>query len=725
MPRVPTYDNFQAAPNGLPQVALRAPDQPDVAGPQTQALAAGMANLSGVAGRMALDMQQEANTLRVDDALNRAREAAMRLTHDKDVGFTNQRGIQALERPSGKPLADEYADNLREELSRIGDGLGNDFQKTAFSRASNDLLTQFRGQATKHESDQFRDYALSVRDGTIASRTREIGLNYNNPEVIDQALISIQAAARDQAKLLGKSQVWADAQAMRVTSNAHKVALSAAIENNDISFADAYLKKYAKDMEADDILRARGLITKELDAQVALGTATQVMRDLTPRIVTTDVDRAFNIALKTESGGRQFGADGKPLTSPKGAIGIAQVMPATAPEAAKLAGLPWDEQRYRNDPKYNEALGRVYFQKQLQEFEGNLAYAYAAYNAGPGATRKAIQKAEMSAKLGKNDPSVKQFTWLEFLPKETQDYVTKNLEGYSKGEGSYQRPTLEEVHAEVRARLGTTSPSRLRMALDEATRQFSDADKAVKQREEEAVATAMREVIGNGGRFSDLPVRVRAAIPPKEVDNVMNFAQRIAKGNDVTNMALYQKLANDPQYLRGLTDNQFFRLRSELSESDFKHFANERAASASGAKGNSAQDLNTPAINSTLNDRLRTLGMDPTPKDGSADAQRVGAIHKFVRDSILNAQMTSGKKFTDAEVDKHIDALFAKSQQFRTSFLGMGTGTTAQRLLTMKAGDIPGDILDRLRKDFKAAGIPDPTDGDLLGAYWQLKFAKR
>lgn len=114
--------------------------------------------------------------------------------------------------------------------------------------------------------------------------------------------------------------------------------------------------------------------------------------------------------IKQESGGRQFGADGQPLTSRAGAIGIAQVRPQTAPEAAQLAGVPFDENRYRTDPAYNEQLGRAYFQEQLRTF-GDPARAAAAYNAGPGAVRQAIQQG------GDN--------WLSRLPAETRDYVAR------------------------------------------------------------------------------------------------------------------------------------------------------------------------------------------------------------------------------------------------------------------------------------------------------------
>ena len=136
-------------------------------------------------------------------------------------------------------------------------------------------------------------------------------------------------------------------------------------------------------------------------------------------------DGLFEALLMQESGGQQLRPDGTPVTSSKGAIGIAQVMPGTAPEAAALAGLPWDEARYRSDADYNRALGRAYFEKQLADF-GETPKALAAYNAGPGALRKAMARAESA---GNPD------AWLDFLPAETRDYVPKIL-GRAGGAGA-------------------------------------------------------------------------------------------------------------------------------------------------------------------------------------------------------------------------------------------------------------------------------------------------
>jgi hypothetical protein len=118
----------------------------------------------------------------------------------------------------------------------------------------------------------------------------------------------------------------------------------------------------------------------------------------------------FARMIRQESGGKQFDRNGRPLTSSAGAIGIAQVMPKTAPEAARLAGLPFDDKRYRTDPEYNLALGKAYYEKQLADFGGDERLAAAAYNAGPGAVRRALQKGGPDG-------------WINNVPAETRNYV--------------------------------------------------------------------------------------------------------------------------------------------------------------------------------------------------------------------------------------------------------------------------------------------------------------
>lgn len=729
--RVPTYESLQVMPSAQSAPRFDAPATPDIAGRQAQEQGQAMMRAGEVAGRIAVDMQQEANQLRVIKASNEAKEQMFNLLYDKDVGAFNQKGWNALNRPSGKDLSVEYTDRFDEVTGQIADSLGNDAQRLAFRQHADSMRTQMFGETQRHLSSEYKTFRVSEYDGTVGTAKREISLVGASGNIsqlpdgttnLDNAIARITAATKEKARLLGLSQEQADVVARKEISDAHTLAIGGAIESGKTDYAVSYFEKYKNQMDADDILSVRGNITKEMDARVGTTAAGEVLRQLAPRIQTSDAERAFNIAVGTESGGKQFSKDGTPLTSPKGAIGIAQVMPATAPEAAKMAGLEWDENRYKTDPAYNKAIGLAYFQKQLQTNGGDLAKSYAAYNAGPGALQEAIKKADRSVSLNKNDPTVPVKQWIDFLPLETRNYVAKNMKEYDAGQGQAARPTFAEIDEKLRAdpRLAN-SPSRYKVARVEAERMFEEQTKAIKQREDESVAAAMRAVVENGGRYSDLPASVRAAIPPKEIDNVIGFAQKIAKGDDTTSPWLYNKLTSNPGQLASMSDDAFYALRRELSEADFKHFSQERAKASGKSVSGASGDLNTGAIKQTLDERLRMLQIDPSPKDdGGSDAARIGGIRRFVDQYFYAAQRESGKKFSDAEVAQHIDTLFAKNAEFRGWF-----SSKSGPMLGMKAGDLPGDVKDNLKAAFKRQGIDSPTDAQLMNAYWNMKVARK
>jgi len=81
--------------------------------------------------------------------------------------------------------------------------------------------------------------------------------------------------------------------------------------------------------------------------------------------------------MRQESGGRQF-INGKPTTSPKGAAGLMQVMPATYAELRYKYDLGDD----RYDPRNNILAGTAYI-REMYDLYGYPAFL-AAYNAGPG-----------------------------------------------------------------------------------------------------------------------------------------------------------------------------------------------------------------------------------------------------------------------------------------------------------------------------------------------------
>jgi soluble lytic murein transglycosylase len=110
-----------------------------------------------------------------------------------------------------------------------------------------------------------------------------------------------------------------------------------------------------------------------------------------------------------------------------GALGLLQLMPATARQLAKKAGLPFTEARLTSDAGYNATLGAAFLGQQLDRFGGSYVLTFAGYNAGP---RRATQwMARYGDPRGKDVDAV--VDWIERIPyTETRSYVQRVMENY-------------------------------------------------------------------------------------------------------------------------------------------------------------------------------------------------------------------------------------------------------------------------------------------------------
>ena len=652
MPTVPRIDAPQVSPGGPSNARFDAPRSQNYASRQGAQMGQAMEAAGAEASRIAADMQAQANQLRFDDAINQVKEEQLRLTYDKDAGYSSLKGINALQRPDGKPLKAEYGDLLKKRIGEIGASLGNDAQKAAFDKASANILTGFVGQVDAHESSEFKTYGLSVSEGVQATAKRDIALNWSKPEAIDAAVERIRAEAYRQGQLLGKSAEWQEAAARKMASDGHKLAVLSALENNNPAYADTYLKKYAGQMEADDIMTVRGHITKQMDAQVAIGAANEAVKQFAPRMAPTDFDRLVNITMATESNGQRYGKDGNLLESPKGAKGEMQVLDGTNADPGYGVKPARD-----NSPEERARVGRDYLQAMLKRYQGDPALAWAAYNAGPGRVDAALKNAGKPVMVDANtDPNApRQMSWLSLMPKETQNYVAKNMAAFSGGQGTPPRPTLADIDARLQANPDLASnPQRLKLAREEAARQFKIQEDAIKQRDEGALAEAQRQLVANGGNYAGLPASVRNAIPPGKVDEVMGFAGKIAKGAPLeTDWSLYYQLKTNPDALQAANLMAF---RSKLGDSEFKALVSQQEDLRSG------KDLTqVRTTRDVLSQYMREAGIDPTPKDtDKTGAEKVGRIWAAFESRVREREQAKGGKLTPEEVQKTAAQLFTK-----------------------------------------------------------------
>jgi soluble lytic murein transglycosylase len=126
-----------------------------------------------------------------------------------------------------------------------------------------------------------------------------------------------------------------------------------------------------------------------------------------------------------------------------GASGLMQVMPATAKWTAKKIGLTSFTPDQITDKEVNVAIGTGYLKLVLDDFEGSMAMAAAAYNAGPGRPRN-----------WRNGPVLEAAIWAENVPfQETRDYVKKVLSNTTN-----YAAILTRQPQSLKARLGQVGP---------------------------------------------------------------------------------------------------------------------------------------------------------------------------------------------------------------------------------------------------------------------------
>jgi soluble lytic murein transglycosylase len=134
---------------------------------------------------------------------------------------------------------------------------------------------------------------------------------------------------------------------------------------------------------------------------------------------TGSIERALALGVT-----RQESSFNAAAVSPSGALGLMQLLPATARDVADKLNVPFFQDKLTRDPAYNMQLGTQYLADMLQRFGGSYELALAAYNAGPNRVSRWLESIGDPRK-GKLD----MVDWIESIPfRETRNYVQRILE---------------------------------------------------------------------------------------------------------------------------------------------------------------------------------------------------------------------------------------------------------------------------------------------------------
>jgi hypothetical protein len=375
-----------------------------------------LARATGMGAEAAFKVQQE------EDALGAAaldeqfqREVLQRAYTGPDAWFAKTGG-------DAMGLADEADKQLADIRKKYASTTTNPRVAELFNRSAERTQTSMLGSVGRHQLTQLTSYRSEVGQGRIKLNAEQVALNPLDDKLFEQTLKDNTSAA------LALHQGEGDAGAKIYEENsklfaARAYTLMQSDNPEDVVRGGEFFDRSRKEgkLTLEHVSKLESLRDAAYPKALATRAYQQTTRDRYNFGEVTS-DKIFGAVLLQESGGQQL-KNGVPVTSPKGAIGIAQVMPDTAKEMApEIFGAPLDEEKYRYDPEYNAALGKGYFNKMQTKY-GNTALALMAYNAGPGAVDERITKFGNPAN---GEVSFDRF--LSTMPAETQKYVT-NIRG--------------------------------------------------------------------------------------------------------------------------------------------------------------------------------------------------------------------------------------------------------------------------------------------------------
>lgn len=692
MARVPTLDSPQVQQQPTRPIQLQG------VAPDSTSIANGLQSFQRGAEILANKSREHADTASVMDADRKLTEWQQGTMFNPEDGVYTRKGASALN------ITNQTLSQFEEAQAKIGETLTSEQQKARYAQIVASRRSSLSGELNKYEFTQREQHYDDTAEGQRKSAIQGAALYANDPQQLAYYQTKLNIVEGSEAQRKGMPAELAEQK--RLESNTRlNAAVIEQLAARDPMKAREYFTSNAINMTADAQIRAAELLKPLVDRQVGVSVGAKAVED-----VGSQDNRVFASILQAESGGKQFDRNGQPMTSSRGAIGTAQIMPSTGPEAAKLAGVEWDENRFRNDPDYNRQLGQAYFQKLTNDFKSP-ALAVAAYNAGPGMVNDWINgtnttgKNESKLKLG--DPRTGEISQAEFLDKipfkETRDYTQKVLGKALQA----QEPSFGQVAQAIDARDDLTVDQKT-IALKAAKDRIEWQAEQRKQQNAKNLESAW-DVVLQGNSWDTIPAATWAALPAEGRKQIMDY-----KPGRPTDQEVYYR-ARD--LIVGGGELNLLGMRAKLSDTDFQELTRlQQDRREKGAEVTSSIGSN----DDIFKEALRNAGIDPAAKAGKADAKSVAAARRYVDTQIRALEQDQGKKAAPDQVQKVVDRAFIQGDVPGSGFLGMFS--SKKRTFEREPGDqvivrdikqIPADEHKQIVEALQRHGRV-PNDADIL-----------
>jgi hypothetical protein len=278
-----------------------APVVQDFGSRQILAQSAALARAGSAATEIAADMTARANKVRLDDAQTQFMSAAT----DLELQARALRGRSALERPDGKPLPDEFAEQLDRSAQKIESALGNEFQRQAFRAFRQQAGVRFRASLTQHMVGEHRTYEIETAKSKMDLAVKRAVDLAGDEGARQESLAAADESVGTLSRLNGWDAATASAVRIEVRSRIHTGLVNTMLASGRAFDARKYYDANSAEMTTQERMTLLPKLQEAGDVQAGEAVAAAVWGGVGPK----SSNEAVRIADMEEQVRQRLGAN--------------------------------------------------------------------------------------------------------------------------------------------------------------------------------------------------------------------------------------------------------------------------------------------------------------------------------------------------------------------------------------------------------------------------------
>lgn len=653
--RVPTSNEFSVGVANAPSANFAAPNLPDVGVEVTRA-----GNQAFSAGQEVVNAQMkmlaEMNELATDNALAQVKAFEQDLRVNPNNGYENLRGENALNRPNGQSLVDEYDGYLMEHANAVKDTLKNDVQKALFTQRLDGIRQTLRNKTGEHlltEGRKWKDTSLNTQIELAANSFSLSTTDEERDAAIDRAI----SAAKGLQDLYGWDSETMQKKVMDASDKAISQVIDDKIDKGDYAEARRLAIQYGAFAHGETVVKARQKIEQAYQDQIIEDATANFKPGDTIRIpvnINSAQAQTGNPVQDTVSRiiGYESGNDPNIKNKKSTAEGLGQFIDSTwfymvrkyRPDIAN-GKTNAQLKALKRDPALSREMTTRYVEENAallkkHGFPVNVRNLYVMHFLGSGEGPKLLRadpNQPVSSFISAQSINANRTVLSGKTAQQVLDWAARAMKvgkGGGGGTSYVSIPTGDPVAMEKAIRqLPKNQQASVRANINRQISAYKEVEEQRKAQRDNAIAGIIET---NGGNVQSVPRSAWASLTPEERRKFTAFGQSIKTNNEKELQDRYVDdylIMQNPDVLSKMSEDSIIALRPKFGKSWTESLL--RKKQSIDKKGIQHAKLSNLRFNETLR---QEFDIDPDKTGKSNEQKRQIAIIRYNSDRAIEAE---------------------------------------------------------------------------------------